>query len=151
MSTGRGYLDDVQLVSARRERGVPAHWVQTCRCPLGYEGDLCERCSAGFRRSRPADGPFSLCEACNCRGGSCDPITGDCYSADETSPEPSCSEGFYRDPLQPQACVRCPCPDGRSCSVPAGSFQPRCDHCPTGTTGVSMVSTYEGIQISLKM
>lgn len=140
----RGYLDDVQLASAHRGRGVPAPWVQTCTCPPGYEGDFCERCSVGFGRSRPADGPFSPCEACDCRGGGCDPFTRDCYSADETSPESSCSEGFYRDPLPPQACVKCPCPDGRSCSLPTGSFQPQCDRCPTGTTGPQCDVCLEG-------
>ncbi|XP_076600718.1 laminin subunit gamma-2 [Chaetodon auriga] len=132
---GRGYLDNVQLVSARRGDGVPARWVQTCSCPPGYEGDFCERCSAGFRRRGPADGAFSPCEPCSCRGGSCDPQTGDCYSADETTGELSCSEGFYRDPWQPRTCAKCPCADGVSCSLPAGSLEPRCDRCPTGSTG----------------
>lgn len=131
---GRGYLDNVKLESARRGSGVPAGWVQTCTCPRGYEGESCERCAAGFRRTTPADGAFSSCEPCNCRGGSCDPQTGDCYSADETPGDRSCSEGFYRDPL-PQACVKCPCPEGVSCSLPAGSLSPRCDLCPPGTTG----------------
>ncbi|XP_070775382.1 laminin subunit gamma-2 [Enoplosus armatus] len=132
---GRGYLDNVQLVSARRGHGVPARWVQTCSCPPGYEGEFCERCSAGFTRRIPADGAFSPCEPCSCRGGSCDPQTGDCYSADETPGEQSCSEGFYRDPWQPSSCVKCPCADGVSCSLAAGSLEPRCDRCPTGTTG----------------
>ncbi|XP_070830602.1 laminin subunit gamma-2 [Chaetodon trifascialis] len=132
---GRGYLDNVQLVSAQRGDGVPARWVQTCSCPPGYEGDFCERCSAGFRRRVPADGAFSPCQPCSCRGGSCDPQTGDCYSADETTGELSCSEGFYRDPWQPRTCAKCPCPDGVSCSLPAGSLEPRCEHCPTGSTG----------------
>ncbi|XP_071348331.1 laminin subunit gamma-2 [Trachinotus anak] len=132
---GRGYLDNVQLVSAQRGDGVPARWVQTCSCPTGYEGEFCERCSAGFKRRNPADGAFSPCEPCSCRGGSCDPQTGDCYSADETPGERSCSEGFYRDPWQLQTCVKCPCPEGVSCSLAAGSLQPRCDQCPAGTTG----------------
>ncbi|KAF1383164.1 hypothetical protein PFLUV_G00128460 [Perca fluviatilis] len=133
---GRGYLDNVQLVSARRGgAGVPAGWVQTCRCPPGYEGEFCEQCSAGFRRRTPADGAFSVCERCNCRGGSCDPQTGDCYSGDETPGEQSCAEGFYRDPWRPRSCVKCPCPDGESCSIAAGSLEPQCDRCPTGATG----------------
>ncbi|XP_041659922.1 laminin subunit gamma-2 [Cheilinus undulatus] len=132
---GRGYLDDVKLMSARRGEGVPARWVQTCSCPVGYEGDFCERCAAGFRRSAPADGAFSPCEPCSCRGGSCDPQTGDCYSADETPADVSCSAGFYRDPWSPRSCLKCPCPDGGSCSLPAGSLLPQCDLCPPGTTG----------------
>lgn len=134
VSAGRGYLDNMQLVSARRGQGVPAGWVQTCSCPPGYEGGFCERCSAGFRRRSPADGAFSPCEPCSCRGGSCDPQTGDCYSADEMQ---TCSDGFYLDPLQPRACLRCPCPQGGACSLAAGSTEPRCDQCPPGTTGRS--------------
>ncbi|XP_040002374.1 laminin subunit gamma-2 [Xiphias gladius] len=132
---GRGYLDNVQLVSAQRGDGVPARWVHTCSCPTGYEGEFCERCSAGFKRRIPADGAFSPCEPCSCRGGSCDPHTGDCYYADETPGERSCSEGFYRDPLQPLTCVKCPCPEGVPCSLPAGSLEPRCDRCPAGSAG----------------
>ncbi|XP_028988599.1 laminin subunit gamma-2 isoform X2 [Betta splendens] len=135
---GRGYLDNVQLVSAQHGNGVPARWVQTCSCPLGYEGDFCERCSEGFRRRSPADGAFSPCELCRCRGGSCDPQTGDCYSADETpgvSHQQSCSQGYYQDPWQPQNCVKCPCPEGVPCSVAPGSLVPRCDRCPPGITG----------------
>lgn len=119
--SGRGYLDNVKLVSAQRGDGSPARWVQTCSCPQGYEGEFCERCSDGFTHKNPADGAFSTCEPC----------TRDCYPADETP----CSEGFYRDPWQPRTCVKCPCPDGVSCSLPAGSLQPRCERCPTGTTG----------------
>ncbi|XP_068605004.1 laminin subunit gamma-2 [Brachionichthys hirsutus] len=141
---GRGYLDNVRLVSAQPGDGVPADWVRTCSCPLGYEGAFCERCSAGFRRSVPADGAFSACQPCNCRGGSCDATTGDCYSADETTGESICSEGFYRHPRQPRTCVKCPCPDGVSCSLAAGAPEPRCDRCPTGTTGPRCDACQEG-------
>ncbi|XP_070701477.1 laminin subunit gamma-2 [Pempheris klunzingeri] len=141
---GRGYLDNVKLVSARRGDGVPAGWVQTCSCPPGYEGEFCQRCSAGFTRRTPAEGTFSTCEPCSCRGGSCDPQTGDCYSADETPGEPSCSEGFYRDPWLSGPCVRCPCPDGGSCSVAAGSLEPQCDSCPPGTAGARCDVCQEG-------
>uniref|UniRef100_A0A3Q0SDU6 Laminin, gamma 2 n=1 Tax=Amphilophus citrinellus TaxID=61819 RepID=A0A3Q0SDU6_AMPCI len=132
--TGRGYLDNVQLVSALRGDGVPAHWVHTCSCPPGHEGEFCQRCSAGFKRSAPADGAFSPCEPCSCRGDSCD-HTADCYSADETPADQSCSQGFYRDPRRPETCVRCPCPEDMSCSLPPGSLEPRCDACPRGATG----------------
>ncbi|KAM8849949.1 laminin subunit gamma-2 isoform 2-T2 [Spinachia spinachia] len=132
---GRGYLANVRLVTALRVDGAPARWVQTCSCPPGYDGEFCERCSSDFRRRNPAEGAFSPCEPCSCRGGGCDPQTGDCYSADETPGEPGCLGGFYRDPWQPRACVRCPCMEGVSCSLPAGSLVPRCDPCPTGTTG----------------
>lgn len=136
--SGRGYLDNVQLVSAQRGDGVPARWVQVCSCPQGYDGEFCERCSVGFRRRVPADGAFSSCEPCSCSGGSCDPQTGDCYSADETPGQLRiCPEGFYRDLWQPQTCVKCPCPEGVSCSMAAGFLEPRCGFCPAGTTGKS--------------
>lgn len=127
----------MKLVSASREDGVPAGWVQTCSCPPGYEGDFCERCSAGFRRRVPADAAFSPCEPCSCKGGSCDPLTGDCYSADETPGERTCPEGFYRNPRLRDTCVMCPCAEGVSCSLAPGSLEPRCDRCPPGTTGES--------------
>uniref|UniRef100_A0A669BRK1 Laminin, gamma 2 n=1 Tax=Oreochromis niloticus TaxID=8128 RepID=A0A669BRK1_ORENI len=133
--TGRGYLDNVQLVTAQRGDGVPARWVHTCSCPPGHEGEFCQRCAPGFKRRDPADGAFSPCEPCSCRGGSCDPQTGDCYSADETPADRSCSQGFYRDPRRPETCVRCPCADGVSCSLAPGSLEPRCERCPSGTSG----------------
>ncbi|PWA31086.1 hypothetical protein CCH79_00019986 [Gambusia affinis] len=141
---GRGYLDNVNLVSARRGDGVAAGWVRTCTCPPGYEGDFCERCSAGFRRRAPSSGAFSACEPCSCRGGSCDPQTGDCYSADETSGERSCSEGFYRDPRQQGACERCPCPERSSCFLEAGALEPQCLRCPQGTFGFYCDTCREG-------
>uniref|UniRef100_A0A3Q4NBX7 Laminin, gamma 2 n=1 Tax=Neolamprologus brichardi TaxID=32507 RepID=A0A3Q4NBX7_NEOBR len=133
--SGRGYLDSVQLVTAQRGDGVPARWVHTCSCPLGHEGEFCQRCAPGFKRRDPADGAFSPCEPCSCRGGSCDPQTGDCYSADETPADQSCSQGFYRDPRRPETCVRCPCAEGESCSLGPGSLEPRCERCPSGTSG----------------
>ncbi|XP_039858426.1 laminin subunit gamma-2 isoform X1 [Simochromis diagramma] len=133
--TGRGYLDSVQLVTAQRGDGVPARWVHICSCPPGHEGEFCQRCAPGFKRRDPADGAFSPCEPCSCRGGSCDPQTGDCYSADETPADQSCSQGFYRDPRRPETCVRCPCADGVSCSLGPGSLEPRCERCPSGTSG----------------
>ncbi|XP_023191049.1 laminin subunit gamma-2 [Xiphophorus maculatus] len=141
---GRGYLDNVNLVSARRGDGVAAGWVQTCTCPPGYEGDFCERCSVGFRRRAPSSGAFSACEPCSCRGGSCDPQTGDCYSADETPGERSCSEGFYRDPRQQGTCERCPCPERSSCFLEAGVLEPQCLRCPQGTFGFYCDTCREG-------
>ncbi|XP_061587531.1 laminin subunit gamma-2 [Cololabis saira] len=126
---GRGYLDDVSLVSARPGPGTPAGWVQTCTCPRGYEGEFCQRCSAGFRRSVPADGAFGACEP------GCDPNTADCYSADETPAERRCAPGLYRDPRNPEACTSCPCPAGGSCSLVPGAREPVCDRCPPGTAG----------------
>lgn len=116
------------MVSAQRGDGSPAPWVWTCSCPVGHEGDFCERCSARFKRTDPAEGPFSSCQPC-------DPQTGDCYSADEMAAELRCPPGFYRNRWDAASCLRCPCPEGVSCTVQDGSGQPQCDRCPPGTTG----------------
>lgn len=125
---GRGYLDNVRMVSAGRGDGSPAPWVWTCSCPLGHQGDFCGSCSPGFRRTAPAEGPFSPCEPC-------DPRTGDCYPADETAAQLRCPPGFYQDRRNPGSCLRCPCPEGVSCTLQEGRGQPECDPCPVGTTG----------------
>lgn len=75
-TTGRGYLDDVSLVSAKLGPGTPAVWVEKCRCPTGYDGQFCERCATGYRRRFPGQGPRSPCDPCSCQGGTCDPETG---------------------------------------------------------------------------
>ncbi|XP_077412018.1 laminin subunit gamma-2 [Vanacampus margaritifer] len=137
---GRGYLDNVNLVSARRGDGAPASWVRTCVCPPGYEGNFCQRCSAGFRRRRATEGAFSPCEPCSCRGGDCDPQTGDCYPADETQ---TCSDGSYWD-FWNRRCVPCPCPEGVPCALVSGSTRPQCRICPPGTTGLRCDECQEG-------
>ncbi|XP_034038770.1 laminin subunit gamma-1 [Thalassophryne amazonica] len=143
---GRGYLDNVQLVSARRGPGVPALWVQGCSCPPGLDGEMCERCSAGFKRTVPADGAFSPCEPCSCAGGTCDPQTGDCFSADETSGDLACPTGFYRNPWLFSICMRCPCAEGVPCSLTGGALVPTCHEkqCPPGTTGARCDVCEEG-------
>ncbi|XP_077580053.1 laminin subunit gamma-2 [Stigmatopora nigra] len=138
--SGRGYLDNVKLVSAQRGDGAPAHWVRTCVCPPGYQGDFCQQCSAGHKRRTAAQGAFSPCEPCACGGGDCDPKTGDCYPADETQ---TCSGGFYWD-FWSRSCVPCPCPDGVSCSLAPGLARPQCHTCPIGTTGLRCDQCQEG-------
>ena len=77
MVSGRGYLDNVRLVTARQAPGADrATWVQSCSCPSGYEGQFCEKCTAGYKRRSLSEGLFSSCLPCSCRGGSCDPETG---------------------------------------------------------------------------
>ncbi|MBN3312116.1 LAMC2 protein, partial [Atractosteus spatula] len=131
----RGYLDDVTLVSARRGSGAPAWWVERCNCPKGYNGQFCEKCAPGFKRTPPSSGPFSECVPCNCRGGSCDPETGDCFSGDENRGDVSCPPGSYNDPRNPGSCLVCPCALGSSCSVNPSTLEVKCDRCPAGITG----------------
>lgn len=77
--TGAGYLDDVTLATARPGPGVPATWVETCTCPVGYGGQFCEMCISGYRRETPSLGPYSPCVLCTCNGHSetCDPESGE--------------------------------------------------------------------------
>ncbi|KAG7273402.1 hypothetical protein CRUP_037464 [Coryphaenoides rupestris] len=136
---GRGYLDNVILTSARlgsAPSARPAPWVQSCVCRAGHQGPHCDRCLPGFRRRSPADGAFSTCVPCDCKAGSCDPDTGDCFSADESSRGQTCPGGYYSDPEQPLSCVRCPCPGGVACSLVPGTQQVKCDLCPPGVTAV---------------
>ncbi|XP_055084617.1 laminin subunit gamma-2 [Periophthalmus magnuspinnatus] len=132
---GRGYLDNVTLVSARPGLGaVPAGWVRSCRCPPGMEGAQCERCAAGYRRSEPSRGAFSACEPCQCPKGSCDAQTGECLSSDDNNQGCStgysgpgcteCAEGFYRETVRgdgfPAPCQPCACDR-------QGAVSPQCD------------------------
>ncbi|NXQ84474.1 LAMC2 protein, partial [Nyctibius grandis] len=134
-----GYIDNVTLVSAQPVAGVLAPWVECCECPVGYQGQFCERCAPGYRRDAPSLGPFGICVPCNCQGGGvCDPDTGECYSGDENMANSvSCPFGFYRDPWQPHSCRPCPCGHGQGCSVVPGSEEVTCDQCPPGAAGAS--------------
>ncbi|KAL1280547.1 hypothetical protein QQF64_015147 [Cirrhinus molitorella] len=132
---GRGYLDDVSLVSAKVGSGTPAVWVEKCRCPDGYDGLFCERCATGYRRRFPGQGPQSPCDPCSCQGGTCDPETGGCYSADEIPNLQMCPKGYYINRQQSNSCQRCPCPEGEACYVIPGTQEVVCARCPQGTTG----------------
>uniref|UniRef100_A0A8C2ZEG4 Laminin, gamma 1 n=1 Tax=Cyclopterus lumpus TaxID=8103 RepID=A0A8C2ZEG4_CYCLU len=135
-----GYLDDVSLVTARRAPGVPAHWVERCTCPQGYQGQHCEQCTLGYRRARPELGAFSPCEPCNCNGHSeaCNPATGACDCRDNTAGLSCerCKDGFYGDATRGSSdCEPCPCPAGATCAVVPSTREVVCTNCPTGTTG----------------
>uniref|UniRef100_A0A8C1ALP8 Laminin subunit gamma 1 n=1 Tax=Cyprinus carpio carpio TaxID=630221 RepID=A0A8C1ALP8_CYPCA len=132
---GRGYLDDVSLVSAKLGPGTPATWVEKCRCPAGYDGLFCERCATGYRRRFPGQGPQSPCDPCSCQGGTCDPETGGCYSADEIPNLQMCPKGYYVNRQQSNSCQKCPCPEGEACYVIPGTQEVKCARCPRGTTG----------------
>lgn len=145
---GRGYLDNVSLVSARSDPGTdPARWVRSCRCPPGLEGPQCERCAPGYRRTDPSRGAFSDCEPCQCPRGSCDAHTGECLSSDDSQglcqhgysgPNcADCAEGFYRETVRgdgfPAPCQPCSCDKH-------GSASAQCDssgtcRCKTGFEG----------------
>ncbi|KAM8930601.1 laminin subunit gamma-2 [Pelodytes ibericus] len=133
-----GYLQSVTLVSARPVPGKPAPWVEKCVCPLGYQGNFCERCAPGYRRESPGLGPFRPCVACNCPGGGlCDPDTGDCYSGDQNLNNDcaDCLHGYYNDPRDLQSCLPCPCSTGIGCLLSPETQEPVCDDCPVGLGG----------------
>lgn len=80
-SADTSQLAGVHLVSASPAgaggTAPPAPWVESCTCPSGYVGHLCERCAAAFTREVPNGGPFSTCVPCDChRHGTCHPETG---------------------------------------------------------------------------
>uniref|UniRef100_A0A3P8WAY1 Laminin, gamma 1 n=2 Tax=Cynoglossus semilaevis TaxID=244447 RepID=A0A3P8WAY1_CYNSE len=136
-----GYLDDVSMVTARRGHGDPAHWVERCTCPQGYQGQHCEQCTLGYRRSHPELGAFSSCEPCNCNGHSesCGPESGACDCQHDTAGLSCerCKEGFYGDATQgtPEDCHPCPCPVGATCALVPKTREVVCTNCPAGTTG----------------
>ncbi|XP_062383791.1 laminin subunit gamma-2 [Sardina pilchardus] len=132
---GRGYLDNVSLVSARKGTGAPAGWVEKCNCPTGYEGQFCESCAPGYKRHSSDSSPLNTCVPCACQAGSCDPETGECLSSDDESLGQPCPTGSYNDPQRPSTCLTCPCPGGSACSVIPGTQEVKCDRCPRGTTG----------------
>eukprot|EP00069_Balaena_mysticetus_P017286 bmy_10504T0 len=139
--TGAGYLDDVTLASARPGPGVPATWVESCTCPVGYGGQFCEMCLSGYRRETPSLGPYSPCVLCTCNGHSetCDPETGVCNCRENTAGPhcEKCSDGYYGDSTVGTSsdCQPCPCPGGSSCAVVPKTQEVVCTNCPTGTTG----------------
>ncbi|KAK1329285.1 hypothetical protein QTO34_011466 [Cnephaeus nilssonii] len=132
-----GYLDDVTLASAHPGPGVPATWVETCTCPVGYGGQFCEMCISGYRRETPSLGPYSPCVLCTCNGHSetCDPETGVCNCRDNTAGPncEKCSDGYYGDPTAGTSsdCQPCPCPGGSSCAVVPTTQEVVCTNCPT--------------------
>lgn len=145
---GRGYLDNVSLVSAQRGPGqVRASWVRICRCPPGLEGDQCERCAPGYRRTDPSRGVFSGCGPCECPKGSCDPVTGECLPSDDTNQGcptgytgvgcRDCSEGYYRETVRgdgfPPPCQLCSC-DQRGSETLQCDASGKC-RCKTGFEG----------------
>ncbi|NXY88567.1 LAMC1 protein, partial [Alcedo cyanopectus] len=137
-----GHLDDFTVTSARPGPGVPVPWVESCSCPVGYEGQFCERCSSGYRRETPSLGPYSPCVPCACNGHSetCEPETGMCNCRDNTAGThcEKCSDGYYGDATAGTVsdCQPCPCPGSSSCAIVPRTREVVCTSCQAGTTGV---------------
>ncbi|KAF4517691.1 hypothetical protein B566_EDAN016517 [Ephemera danica] len=150
---GVGFLDDVQLHTARREAaGRPANWIEMCTCPDGYVGQFCESCAPGFRHEPAHGGRFARCVPCNCNGHAdiCDADTGRCICQHNTAGEncDRCARGYYGNALAGTSsdCQPCPCPNQGACvelmdetvvclECPKGYGGPRCDICSDGFFG----------------
>ncbi|XP_076839971.1 basement membrane-specific heparan sulfate proteoglycan core protein isoform X4 [Brachyhypopomus gauderio] len=121
--------------------------VEECRCPPGYSGLSCERCSSGFERV-PGGAYLGTCAGCNCHGhaSACDPISGHCLSCQHNTEGPSCDKcrpGYFGDPSRgrPDDCKPCPCPYTETsrrfsdtCFLDVDG-QATCDMCRPGYTG----------------
>ncbi|MEE6476066.1 hypothetical protein FKM82_010957 [Ascaphus truei] len=57
---------------------------QQCKCNRGAEGLKCEQCRSGYWNYKP-----SGCQKCDCGGGPCSSVTGECVLEDPNSPTAS--------------------------------------------------------------
>ncbi|XP_067840665.1 laminin subunit alpha-2 isoform X6 [Heptranchias perlo] len=122
------------------------------RCPPGYAGPRCDRCSEGFF-GRPSK-PGGSCQPCQCHGnldlsvpGSCNSLTGECLRCIEGTAGQvcdQCAEGFFGDAVVARNCRPCECHVNGSvaehCDRQTGQCQCKhnvagrqCDHCLSGT------------------
>ncbi|XP_067840660.1 laminin subunit alpha-2 isoform X2 [Heptranchias perlo] len=118
------------------------------RCPPGYAGPRCDRCSEGFF-GRPSK-PGGSCQPCQCHGnldlsvpGSCNSLTGECLRCIEGTAGQvcdQCAEGFFGDAVVARNCRPCECHVNGSvaehCDRQTGQCQCKhnvagrqCDHC----------------------
>ncbi|XP_068083310.1 laminin subunit alpha-1 [Anabrus simplex] len=119
------------------------HYICTA-CPQGYVGAHCQTCAAGYF-GNPLE-PGSSCEPCNCNGGPCDALTGQClvcHGNTEGWRCERCRPGHYGDPAQAD-CKPCKCSAvgsvvTDSCDVQTGQCTCRsrfvgrtCDQCQPG-------------------
>ncbi|XP_060913969.1 basement membrane-specific heparan sulfate proteoglycan core protein isoform X2 [Labrus mixtus] len=142
-------LSDIIMSTTSVEFSTMGHAkdVEECRCPPGYSGLSCERCTPGFERV-PGGSYLGTCAGCNCNGhaSACDPINGHCLSCQHNTEGPQCDKcrpGYFGDPTRgrPDDCKPCPCPYyetsrrfSDTCFVDVDQ-QPTCDACKPGYTG----------------
>ncbi|RZC38567.1 Laminin B domain containing protein, partial [Asbolus verrucosus] len=118
------------------------------QCPKGYTGDHCEICDDGYFGNPTIIG--SICTPCNCNGGPCDRVTGQCLSCKGNTEGwrcERCKSGHYGD-ASTSNCISCQCdPLGavsKDCHIETGQCQCRqrftgrtCNKCETGYGNVT--------------
>ncbi|CAH0546889.1 unnamed protein product [Brassicogethes aeneus] len=146
---GVGFLDDVKLETASRGvAGVPAKWVELCKCPDGYVGQYCESCAPGYRHF-PDQGPFNHCIPCDCNKHAeiCDSESGRCICHHNTAGENCefCARGYYGNALggTETDCQPCGCPNGGAC-IQVDEENIMCTECPAGYAGAKCESCSDG-------
>ncbi|ESO12458.1 hypothetical protein HELRODRAFT_105364 [Helobdella robusta] len=119
------------------QNGYPI--LEKCHCLPGYQGQWCEDCQPGYRKTVD-DMHYVHCEQLD--NIQCDPRTGHCQGCPHNTVGRNCEcpHGFYMD--RANNCEPCLCPvdasiDGRekvSCSLSSvGTLV--CHNCPVGSTG----------------
>ena len=125
-------------------------YVEECHCPLGREGQFCDKCSPGYARDPPYGGPFAACVRCYCsnKAVSCDPETGVCHNCtDNTAGDhcEHCHNGYYRN-LTSGICLPCQCPGTPD---QLNHFASSCDITADDNVMCSCISGYVGDMCSL--
>ncbi|XP_018564888.1 laminin subunit alpha-1-like [Anoplophora glabripennis] len=91
------------------------------QCPKGYTGDHCDICDDGYYGNPLEIG--NSCRPCDCRGGPCDRLTGQCLSCKGNTEGwkcERCKPEHYGDPILAN-CKACECD-------PIGSTTKQCDN-----------------------
>eukprot|EP00094_Tigriopus_californicus_P001836 TCALIF_01772-PA protein Name:"Similar to Lama1 Laminin subunit alpha-1 (Mus musculus)" AED:0.11 eAED:0.12 QI:0/0.86/0.58/1/0.95/0.95/24/1780/2877 len=116
-------------IGSQKSSNLRKTWaVESCTCPLGYEGLSCEKCSYGYTRVNNT--LFAgECRKCNCNGhsASCDPFTLQCEECLHNTEGVNCEKckvGFYGNPVNgsPTDCKPCKCP----LEIESNNFSPSC-------------------------
>eukprot|EP00095_Tigriopus_kingsejongensis_P006097 maker-scaffold691_size110934-snap-gene-0.29 protein:Tk06097 transcript:maker-scaffold691_size110934-snap-gene-0.29-mRNA-1 annotation:"laminin subunit alpha-1-like" len=126
--THRLHTASLEIGSQKSSKLQKTWAVESCQCPLGYEGLSCEKCAYGFTRVNNT--LFAgECRRCNCNGHatSCDPITlqcNECLHNTEGENCEKCKVGYYGNPVNgsPTDCKPCKCP----LETESNNFSPSC-------------------------
>ncbi|KAJ3653214.1 hypothetical protein Zmor_012478 [Zophobas morio] len=97
------------------------------QCPKGYTGDHCEICDDGYFGNPTKVG--SVCSPCNCNGGPCDKMTGQCLKCKGNTEGwrcEKCKVGYYGNALMSN-CMSCQCDLVGATSVACDMESGQCD------------------------